>query len=481
MAVSKLKSFSYFSAANYVPAVVGFSLLPIFTNYLTPSDYGIRAIVLLAIIIFQVFSDLGTNWIIRGKYFEIKAKDDLASLISTLLIISLIIRIFVAIIIINIKDYIYPPLFPNWSYIHDNLLSVNIIILFLGFSKNLVIPVIILEKRVKSYLMLTIGTYAINIGSALYFLVWSKKGLISLFYGELAGAIFFAIFSMSLLWEYKTLRLSKKAFEYILRIGLPAMPKNIISQVQSNINKYFLQLYMMPSDLGIFQKSGFVYTGFRGLLKSIGNTVAPSNIKKLTEKEEDNETGLVIIQFIYFISILLVMSILYLESVFKFMGVNESFWICAVYAPLYGFSVLISPLATMYVHNVLVSEKTYLLVYQTIINLLSTIILNLILIPVYGIMGAIISAIIVSFISLSVIIIINSKVLSYETNLNFGAWSILLLLVVFIFLLNYFNYLTFFSSKLIVFVLYVVSIFILDLVFVKAVRWDKILYKKNYK
>ena len=232
---------------------------------------------------------------------------------------------------------------------------------------------------------------------------------------------------------------------------------------------------------GIFQKSGFVYTGFRGLLKSIGNTVAPSNIKKLTEKEEDNETGLVIIQFIYFISILLVMSILYLESVFKFMGVNESFWICAVYAPLYGFSVLISPLATMYVHNVLVSEKTYLLVYQTIINLLSTIILNLILIPVYGIMGAIISAIIVSFISLSVIIIINSKVLSYETNLNFGAWSILLLLVVFIFLLNYFNYLTFFSSKLIVFVLYVVSIFILDLVFVKAVRWDKILYKKNYK
>ena len=67
-----LKQLSIYNVATFVPLVVQTALLPIFTNYLTPTDYGVRAIVLLSILTFQVFSDLGTNWVIRSKYYLLK-------------------------------------------------------------------------------------------------------------------------------------------------------------------------------------------------------------------------------------------------------------------------------------------------------------------------------------------------------------------------------------------------------------------------
>ena len=83
-----LKNFSIYSASVYLPAILGFLLLPVYTNFLTPEDYGVRAIVFLSMLIFDVFSDLGINWVIRAKYFQLKDKNEIASYVFTLLLIS---------------------------------------------------------------------------------------------------------------------------------------------------------------------------------------------------------------------------------------------------------------------------------------------------------------------------------------------------------------------------------------------------------
>lgn len=471
------KVFSIYSISIYIPFIIGFLLLPVYTKFLTPEDYGIRAIVLLAILAFQVFSDVGVNWIIRAKYFLLKSKHEIAQYISTLLFISLTIRLVLSIIMYSTKDFIYSQIFHGWSLLYSNLLNIQIGVFLLHFIRNLTLPILILEKSTGKFLILTLCTYLINIVTSLFLLISANMGIASLFYGELAGTIFCTLLSIVFLKDYIIPRFDVHVIRDVINIGLPAMPKNIIGQVQRNINKYFIQLYMTPTDLGIFQKSDFLYGGFRGLQKAIGNTVAPNNLKKIASKEEDRETGKIIIQFIYFLSVLVLFTTFYLEDIFRLMGVNEAFWVCAKYAPLYGFNVLISSFVLMFIHNILVSEKTYLLLVQTAIILFFSYAANIILVPKYGIIGGILSITIVSIFSALILIIVSEIWLSYKTKINYWMWIAILATVLLIYFLDYNGHITSTGLKSIILLVYMIIVVIVDKYFVSAIAWDKIFRK----
>ena len=121
-----LKQLSIYNVATFVPLVVQTALLPIFTNYLTPTDYGVRAIVLLSILTFQVFSDLGTNWVIRSKYYLLKTNYEISVLVSTTLFLSLIIRLIFVILIFQTKDIVFSKVFNTKTPIDYRHVDYNI-------------------------------------------------------------------------------------------------------------------------------------------------------------------------------------------------------------------------------------------------------------------------------------------------------------------------------------------------------------------
>jgi len=431
----------------------------------------------LAIIVFEVFSDLGTNWVIRAKYFQLKNKNELAPYVSTLLFISLIIRLILSIVIFLTKDIINVKIFQDWSYYYTSLLNIQIGIFALYFIKNTIIPILILELSTYKYLILILSTYFLQVLTTLFLLIFNQMGLVSLFYGELVGAIIFTSLSIVFLKKYIIFKLDIRAFYDLKKIGLPAVPKNIFGQIQNNINKYFIQLYMTPFDLGIFQKSDFLYGGFKGLQKSIANTVASNNLKKITLKNEDNETGKIIIQFLYFLSVAVLISTFYLEDIFKYIGVNKAFWICATYAPLFGYNVLITSFSIMFVHNILVSKKTYYFIFQAIIALFVSILANTILIPKFGIIGGLFSVTIVSLSITASTILISEHLLKNKTKINYPIWVFILLSVLIIYSLHYNGFIESIALKTVVLITYIIIVIVFDKYFVSCINWSRKLNK----
>ena len=430
---------------------------------------------ILAILVFEVFSDLGTNWVIRARYFQFKNKHEIASYVSTLLVISLIIRLILSTVIFLTKDIINIEIFPSWSSHYSNLLNIQIGIFFLYYIRNTIIPILILEKHTTKYLILTLSAYFIQVITSLFLLISVKIGIASIFYGELLGAIIFSFLSIMFLKDYIRPRLNINVFHDLIKIGLPSIPKNIFGQIQNNLNKYFIQLYMTTFDLGIFQKSDFLYGGFKGLQKSVGNTVAPNNLKKITENKEDSETGSIIIQFLYVLSVMVLITTFYLEDIFKLMGVNNAFWICAKYAPLYGYNILITCFIIMFNHNILISRKTNFFVIIAIIGLITSVLSNIIMIPKYGIIGGIFSVILVSLVTVISSIIYSEVFLSYKTKINYWVWFLMLIIILFLYSLDYNGFLEYTGLKTIILFSYFICILLIDKYFVFAINWNKIL------
>ena len=466
--------------ATIIPVVLGFVLFPIFTHYLTPTEYGIRAIIFLSILIFNIISDFGTNWVIRYKFFRFDSFDSKKRYVTTLLVVSFLLKLIIVVLVYFIGKKVFPFIFNTWTPYYDHLLHIQLLIFFLSFINNIVTPILILEKRALRYMVLSLLNYFVTIIFSLLLLIKFKLGLASLFWGEFIGRLGFVILAFVFLKNYIGVKIQRSAIIDLVKIGMPAMPKNLFAQIQLNINKYFLNVFLGPFELGIFQKSEFIYKGFLNLQKSFGNVVSPQHLNILSSGGTDKTTGNYIIQFTYFLSFLLIASSLWVRDLFIVLNVNESFMACASYAPLYGFYILISHFSIMFVNNILSSGKTYYFTLRSIIVGTISIIANIYFIKAYGISGAIISLTITSFLALFIEIYVSERLLHFNTIVNYYMWSFIVLVCLMFIMYNYLTPIHNWAIQLGIFFIYISIILSFDWYFIKAVNWQRIRQKLRF-
>jgi O-antigen/teichoic acid export membrane protein len=72
-----------FSFGDALKRLIGFLIIPIYTRYLLPTDYGKLALTKVALAIFGVFAMHGQGGSVRSSAFLKQEQRDLSTLIST--------------------------------------------------------------------------------------------------------------------------------------------------------------------------------------------------------------------------------------------------------------------------------------------------------------------------------------------------------------------------------------------------------------
>ena len=455
-------NFLVYNLSAWVPAIVTFALFPIYTAYLTPSDYGIRAVVLLAALMLQLCTNMGTTWIIRNKYYTFNSDTERNVFISSLLLITFIPRIILFILFFFIGSATFPLLFKSWEGTFDSLFKLQLFVFLLSFCQPIFAQVFIMERRAKEYSFITLFAYFCNVTVLLYLLVLKNYGISSLFYGELVSAVVFALFSFFMLRNKMVIRFRKETITDVIKIGIPAVPKSLFSQIQQNISKYILQIFLPIGQLGLFSKSQFLDKGFSAMFKAFSNAFSPSYIKNITEKGKDAATRQIVTYWLFLTSSILLLFILFLPDIFKVMRVNPAFWICAKYAPLLGFQAVLSGCGMMYSNNILISQKTYLFTARSMCSGIINIILSLLLIPWIGVLGAILAY----SISHSLVTVFgyyfSEKILHFKTELNLQMYILILSLLFLIYMLVYFDFIVSVYIKTALVISYVLLLLVVD-------------------
>lgn len=410
----------------------------------------------------MIITNFGVNWVIRAKYYSFSDQYDKNSYLSTIFLVVFIPRVFLLIFFNYFAIDIFPIIFKSWNILHNELFRIQLLIFLFGFSNEIFFALYVMGKKSKNYSIVYLIQYFITIFISLFYLVYIKKGIISLFYGELVGVFFFQLISFYLFRENIVFQFNRNVVKDIFKIGIPAMPKSLFENVQMNIDKYILQMYLPISELGLFSKSQFLYNGFSGLNKAFSNAYSPDYIKNITEKKTDTTTNMVMLYWLFLISSILVFSILFLMDLFSIIGVNESFWVCAKYAPFYALNVVITSYALMYGNNILISEKTYLFTLRSITCGIINIVANLLLIPRLGISGAIIATLISGFSFFIIEYYFSEKLLLFKTDVKLWIYFLIIAILFIIYLLIYFDILISPYYRVAIMASYISFLFIVD-------------------
>lgn len=378
---------SIYGFANILSQLVGFLMLPVYTHYLKPTDYGIYQLAGITIEIAGIILGLGIAGAVYRFYYEVDDQSQRNSVISTSCLgVPVLSFIGIGILSLNSK-YIASLVLEErglWIYI-----CLAFGTLWFNQQINMVYTYLRVTESSGRYMLLSLSKLFTALSLNIFFIVVMGWGVFGLFTSNLITAIFFSIITYPFLLRKVGFNFSFSIAKKMLRFSMPMIPSNLASLAVNASDRFFIKAFLTIADAGIY---GFGY--------KLGNIVfylvrVPFmqiwEPRRYALYRDGAPVDIYAKIATYFTGVMiftgLVISV-FIQDVIKIISPQE-YWSAASYVPAVVVCYIIYALDHHVGFGILIAKKTE---YWTYVNLVMGAInlsLNFVLISRYGVWGAI--------------------------------------------------------------------------------------------
>mgnify|MGYP003735858917 CR=1 FL=1 len=364
--------------------ILGLLLVPIFTTYMKPEDFGIVSLMTLLVSIVSFVFMAGLPNAIMRLYFEYK-NEDLNEVITGTLIYLLVVPLFMSLIFIKVGDQVFGLVLDTIPFYPLGFLSI-LTAYFYGIPQYL-LALWRAQDKLKEYLIFSVVMSFFTTFLVIFFIVikgWGGFGKI--LGGAIAGGIICVIGTAFLLKNF-TPSFSLPKLKHSLAFGWPLVPHQLAVALLSLFDRYMLERFTDLSKVGIYSLGYslgsiglFVSAGFGQawgpfFYSIAGNGDSPALFSRVTT------------YFFYFIGIVTLSLTLFAKEITALLASNL-YQDANVVIPVVALGVFFYCLYTIPVYSLYFFKKTMLIPVVTGVAAAINIALNFFLIPAWGITGA---------------------------------------------------------------------------------------------
>ena len=369
---------------------INFFTLPIFTNLLTTTDYGITVMYTTWSGLFSILIGLGINGTVGVAKSNLEEEEYKEYLSSTLFLstISFIIILFLYILFKNQFNYVIQ--------ISDSLLVIMIIQSFFSFVINFLLSIYTFEKEAKKYLYLSLLTTILNV---IISIIWVISLNTDRYLGKIYGSAIVTI-SFGIIIYFNILIKGKKLicfkyWKYCLPIAIPIIFHNLSHLILNQVDRVMLQQWTNSSLVGIYSFTYNIGVMVNIIHMSINSAWVAWYFDALKEKmyaEIRDKVKIYIIIFTFFTAMFLLGS----PEVIKLLSPKE-YWIGIQLLPLIIIGYYFVFLYTFAVNYEFYIKKTSIIAIGSIVAAIMNILVNIIMIPKIGVSGAAVATMVAYF------------------------------------------------------------------------------------
>lgn len=406
-----------------------FFLIPIYTNLLSTEEYGIIGycqviINVLLIILLVAFHGSQTRFYYDNKD---KPKEIGSYLFSTNIFLFSISAIYLLIAtfygrqifnMLNI-DIPYDPYIKISLYIPP-LMVFNMMMISFYLAK---------KEHIKNAGLHILLFFFTTLSIILFLLVFNFKAEGYLLGGLLGNALFFVCFYLFYAKNFKcnlSIKHIKNAFFY----GFPLVFHLLSSSLHNMIDRVILEKYIPMSEIGIYTLGyqigiiiAIIATAFNKSFKPNFYELLLSNEKEKTKKYETRKIYSI---WLFFFTSITLLGILFSKE-FLYLFASNDFYSASSIAPFIMISSFFSGLYYFASSPLFYYKKTKIIPVITFLSFALNLMLNLMLIPEYGIYGALFATIISHFFLVLIFYHVGKKYFDPGYNIKFTGFSIFLL------------------------------------------------------
>tara|TARA_Y100000768_G_C23988997_1_gene690844 strand:+ start:3479 stop:4900 length:1422 start_codon:yes stop_codon:yes gene_type:complete len=385
-----LNNTSYYFAISFLPSLIGLFTMPIYTRLLSTEGYGTLALVnvyieMLSIVMsFQLYSAVGR------LYFDFMQKNLIryySTLVNTILFVSvtlLLILIFKGSTLVNLlfqSNVEYFPAFLIGSIIACLQLPIAITTAFFR-----------VEHQAKDLAIIIIIGLVIGTATGLYFVITLKLGIIGVVLSRLLAStfIFFAQFIYYI--KFYSLIIDLLILKTNIRFALPIIPHALGGYLFMYSDKLILEKYVSISLVGVYAVADTIARVFKSFVNAFSTTFYPVFIEKCKISISEGKDLVYEVSRSWFV--VLGVSFYFFSILTKpviFILTTEEFYYAQNIIPVLAFAYLLRGVYIFPVNTFYFTKKTSFLSLVTIMSGIINIFLNILIIPNYGIDGAVLS------------------------------------------------------------------------------------------
>lgn len=377
-----------YGLAGIATRVMGVVLTPLYTRVYTPEDYGIFGLVnnaysLIALILILCLDNSTARWFYDTEDYEYRRK-----IISTWFWFYLVVSTIFAVFFFMTASY--------WAqFITYNSQESIQYIQILAFSLPVTVATVVatkvlrFEKRPKSTVLLTfLQAFFLIVANVIFVLVLAQ-GLKGAFVARLVASLLMAPFAFYFLkrWIGKIRLFNFSLWVKMVKYSLPFIPASLSIWLINLSAVFFLNGKVSDGDLGLFQIA-FSIAGFSGILvNSFQQAWSPFAFSIIHQENAKETYGKILLAFLLFIG-----SMTLLASLFSLEGLmiiaTPAYYDAAAIASILVFSSLFAGLTNIADLGSAISKKTAPLGIVYSVSAVVLVLLNILLIPLYGVYGA---------------------------------------------------------------------------------------------
>jgi O-antigen/teichoic acid export membrane protein len=437
---------------NMLNNLAAFLLLPIYTRYLTPTDYGVKELVALSTQVVSILLATAISSAMYRFYFDYEDEKNRNEVLSS----SIITIGGAGLIVIFFLSFFTKPLAK--VILNSSDLYIYFIISFSGLWFQILNDIgynyLKLKQKSLTFVMFSFGKLVLAILLNIYLIIYLKMGVMGVFISTLVSSVVVALILIVPILVKTGLRFSTEKIKDMLKFGLPLIPSQLGAFIVHLSDRFFLKAYTSIAETGIYS------LGYR--FGAIPNNFISGPFNQIWQprrfelyKQEDSEYvfGKIFTYFLFAMFFVgLGISIL-TKDVLMIMS-DPQFWSAYKIVPVIVLATTIFSFHYHFNMGILISKKTKYLFYINFSNGIIVLFLNFLLIKPFGIWGAAYATLLAFIYKVSLTYYFSSKY--YKVYFEFARLGKLIVVAAFIYgislLFNFNNiYLNFIIKTLLIF------------------------------
>lgn len=397
---------------------------PIFSLYLTKSDYGILSITQSIGTFVTLFVGLELGKALTRFIFNENNKEQSnhSNLIYTTLLTSFGFGVLVVAFLSLSGPFILKPILndiPFYPYVFFFLLSIP-----LNTTVNTCRIYLKAMHRGYHAFLLDMSFFSFNILLNLFFVVIIGMDVLGIILGILINTTLFSVILYFLFYRKYDFQFDRSALKSALNYAVPLIPYSVLNILFESVDKFFLNAYLGSQASGIYYIAITFAAIFSSAKEAIINAFTPWLFANIKEKNENEIAKIINLIFVGAGFVAIGIS-WFSRELLTLLSSNPDFIVAYKYIPFTVLGLYIIFLGQLYnIKTFYFGKYNRYLFLATLSGIIIDIIACFLLVEPYGIYGAVAARIIAFTVHVSVILYLSNKEVDkrniYNTKIIFG-------------------------------------------------------------
>ena len=383
---------SIYGLGTVVSQIVSFLLLPLYTRYLTPEDYGVLQTVEITDKIIGIVVTIGIARALSRFFYESDAESERNSVVSTAYGSYCLSAVIALPCFFLVSDHLSRLLLDSVRF--SGFFRIAFLSMVFGGMTDIGMMYLRLKKKPTIFVSITLSRLVLLVVLNIVFLVKMNMGIEGMLYSSLiSNALYSAMLSTAILWRTK-FRFDTGIARQLLRYSLPMVPTSFGNIAVKQADKYFILYYMSVADMGIYSLALKIGNAIHTLLTVPFNMAyIPRRFEIMKREDASQIYARIFTYYVFFIGFAGLTLSMLIPEILRFL-VTPKFYGASNIIPLVVVSMIIFGTQFHFDFGILYAKKTKYLTYISFSAAIVQIALNFVLIKRYGFFGAVWSSII---------------------------------------------------------------------------------------